>query len=217
MPGLLVLVNSCEKERKNGIQQACLDTWIAQWGHLVDYKIVLPRTDQRSGYELIVDAPDAYNQIAYTQKEAYKWAIEQGYQYVFQAATDTYICVPRMLACAYSGQEYMGYRVSHDRYAGGGCGFFLGRRAMEVLAVADPSGEGFADKWVGNRLEAAGIDLTHDARYWPDQLPFVGTKEQWDSGIIGVHLSRGTGNFDPKWMKECHISCLEHGNEQDIC
>lgn len=217
MPKLLVLVNSCEKERVNGIQQACLDTWIAQWGHLVDYKLVLPRTDQKSPYELIVDTPDAYNQIAYEQQAAYKWALEQGYTHVFQAATDTYVCIPRMLACSYQDAEYMGYCVSHDRYAGGGCGFFLGPRSLRVLAEADPSGEGYADKWVGNKVELAGIKLTHDDRYWPDQKPFEGTKEQWDTGIIGVHLSRGTGNFDPAWMKACHISLMEHGNEQDIC
>jgi len=217
MSGLLVLVNSCEKERRNGIQQACLDTWIARWGHLVDYRIVLQRIEQKAPYELIVDENDNYSQIAYIQRAAYRWALAEGYDHVFQAATDTYIAVPRLLAAGYEDKDYMGYKVGHDRYAGGGCGFFLSRRSLEILAVAEAGGEGFADKWVGNILELSRINLTHDDRYWPDQKPFDGTKEQWDTGIIGVHLSRGTGNFDPKWMQQCHISLLEHGHEQDIC
>jgi hypothetical protein len=159
--------------------------------------------------EIIVDAGDSYADMPAKHRAGYRWALMRGYDYVFQACTDTYVAQPFHLLEHFGNYDYAGYKVEHDHYASGGCGFWLNRHALGVLTMSGPIGTIYGDQWVGGMLQAAGISLHHDPNFWPDK-PFPGV---WDKPYIGVHLSRGTGNFDPEWMRECHKSFLESEHE----
>jgi hypothetical protein len=204
MSRVIVLINSCLDDRLNDRQQVCRDTW-AKHGR-VNYRFVLGRCNcSPADDEIVVDAGDRYEDMPDKHRRGYRWALAHGYDYVFQVCTDTYVAQPHHLLERFGGYEYAGYKVEHDYYASGGCGFWLGPNALELLSGSVPTSTIYGDQWVGEILSTCMIPLHHDPNFWPDK-PFPGV---WDKPYIGVHLSRGTGNFDPEWMRECHKSFLE--------
>ncbi len=206
MPKVVVLINSCLNDRLNGRQQVCRDTWVPNRAGLVTYRFVLGRGNIcTEDDEVVVDAGDEYKDMPEKHQKGYRWALSNGYDYVFQACTDTYVAQPHHLLERFEGYDYAGFKVEHDHYASGGCGFWLGPTALQLLSLALPIGTIYGDQWVGNVLASLGCPLHHDPNFWPDK-PFPGV---WDKPYIGVHLSRGTGNFNPDWMRECHKSFLE--------
>ena len=209
----LQLVLSCKRDRENGAQDACRETWLRSWGHLVDCRFLLgegnldPRPD-----ELIVREPDDFNGCLYKQHQGYRWAYWSGYEHVFISSVDCYRILPRMLDTDYRDHDYTGCQVVGEFYAGGS-GYWLSRNALEVL-TSRPAYPDYCDRSDGITLLAAGIHLHPNTVYWgaPGQVgaPFdPRTPGVWASNIAAINLGRGTGNYDPMWMHECHEEYLK--------
>ena len=228
----IILITSCERDRSNGRNAAVRETWIRTWGHLVEHRFILGSGCENPQDDEIIfnNVDDGYHGVDRKQREACRWALANGYDYAFQCDADTYVVVPRLLASGFEKHDYIGYTISRPEhlepyYAGGGCGYWLSARALQVLADAsDESFCGWGDLWVGNCLLSADIHATHDERYWTDghyseaqgiqarwggegAFPYC-DEGVWDIGIITAHLGRGTNQFDPQWMRECHESFL---------
>ena len=206
MDGLLILTTSCASDRTNGRLDVVYSTWKNQWWHRVPHRFVFGRGNRSASFdELVFDADDSYTGMPFKQQLAYKWALNTGYQYVFQGMIDTYIAVPRLLRYDPGPHDYVG-RACAEGHASGGCGYLLSRHALEVLVDAAPH-HTYEDLWVGRQLANAGIKLHEDLRFC-DRMPVP-----WGAGAITCHLSRGTGVFNPEWMAECHSSFMETGVE----
>lgn len=117
--------------------------------------------------EVFLGVPDGYSSLPQKVKAIYQWALGKGYDYVFKCDDDTFLYLDRLMASGFEGHDYLGYCYpSHGNYISGGTGYWLSRKAMEILALSDP--EGWAeDKWVGLTLGKHGIKPTRDARYLP--------------------------------------------------
>jgi hypothetical protein len=208
---ILIATISCQRDRDSGRQQVARDTWLAEWGHLVDHKFWLGGAcEDQAEDELIFPVDDTFMGVPFKTQAGHRWAYEQGYDYVFISSLDTYVIVPRLLEYDLAGRQYVGHL--YEGYITG-VGYWLGRDALQAIAAATPE-FAYEDKWVGGVLAAAGIGPSADPRYcgqdqhgppFPYDDPGV-----WARDIFAVHLGRGTGNFDPQWMRDCHASYMRN-------
>jgi hypothetical protein len=104
-----------------------------------------------------------------------KYAYDHGYDYVFRVDSDAYVWVNRLLNCGFEQHDYMGWCLQEQQAewcvntGHGGVGFFLSRKAMEI--VMNASVEKYADRkyWgdlcAGQQLYKAGIHCHRDSRF----------------------------------------------------
>jgi len=123
-------------------------------------------------------------------KRICQYALANGYDFIFRTDSDAYVWVNRLLLCGYESQDYMGYCLNYPEHLGGnrtahgGTGFFLSRRAMQIVVDGEhfPAGNGtyWADIWTGELLKKHGIRCYRDTRFLdgygnedisPDMLP----------------------------------------------
>ena len=204
----IILLAAYQGYKARGDQDACRDTYLKEWGHLIPHRFVYDREykDECALDEIIVDAPTGFMECVFKTHQGIRWALENGYDYVFSAPTDCYIIIPRLLASGYEKLDYTGFHAYDEVHIGGGSGYWLSKRAMEAVAAATPVLD-YEDRWVGGVLMSAGIKATHDPRYWDIGQP-------WQEGIITVHLSKATGVYDPLWMVNQHTTFMA---EKEIC
>ena len=125
----------------------------------------------------ILDVPDDFLSLPFKVQAMVRWALDCGYERVFKMDTDSYARPERLMACEpheYTG--YFHYEPCRGAYGSGGSGYWLGRRAMEIVAAAELAqdtsdmdrmrlstrGEDFQ---IGRLLDASGIPCHKDGRY----------------------------------------------------
>lgn len=206
----LILIVSCEAYRHNGIQDAIRETWAKT--SEIPYRFLLGRgCENPAADELIVDADDDYASICWKQREAYKVLISQSvpFTHVFTCCTDTYVIPDRLLRCGFEAFSYCGSAVVHAGsvmgsipFAQGGAGFWLDKKALTALANDKSCRKLPPDIWAAYVLVKHGIPLAHSSQaFWtgfPTPEPFESDK------CVTMHLSQGTGNYDPAWMRDTH-------------
>jgi hypothetical protein len=127
-----------------------------------------PRAD-----EVFLDAPDDYLGLPEKCRQLFRWALEQGFDYVFKCDDDTGIVVARLLKSGFEQFDYSGFPnvVGGLTYASGGGGYWLSRRAMEIVVKGERDTRdsiGWAEDWTtGRLLRESGISLHGDTRYVP--------------------------------------------------
>ncbi len=205
----IILILSCAADRQNGRDDAARETWIKRWGDQIPHRFCYGwKPGHITGEdEIALTCQDDYSHLWYKQREAYRWAFgkdqwdrENSYSHVFICCNDTYVRVPHLLASDYTRGDYVGRCCANERYASGGAGYWLSRRSLLTIIGSSPSPNwpSYPDLIDGGILESAGIPLIDDHRYhghMPDPLP---------PDFITVHLSRGTGVYDPQWMRDLH-------------
>jgi hypothetical protein len=134
---------------------------------------------------------DGYHSTYKKNHAIMQWVVDNDYDFVFTCDVDTYIVVPRLLACGFEQHDYMGHRCD-EGHAGGGYGYWLSRRAVEILHADPPDGTAaYNDLGIGMKLRDHGI-LCHDD-------PGFG------NGTITVHLGDSANHtYDPQWMRDYH-------------
>lgn len=159
--------------------------------------------------EVGLDCGDSYQDLTHKLRAMCEYSAQGGYR-LFKADLDTYVN-PGRLATAidyhadlqgcftvraprpqrvYSGLDLQG----RCDYCCGGAGTLVSPRALEVLACSQEGGYGGAsDEWMGHKLGGRGMRFLHDPR-------FLYRGYHLGPGDVGVHLSQGTGNYDPAWM-----------------
>ncbi len=198
---LLLAIQSCAADRRNGRQDASLKTYLSTWGSTI------PHMYFRGGHEIparddefLTSGDDGYDYCPYKTQVAAAYGVSQDVDYMFHCCTDTYVVIPRLWANT-PWYDYVGHRCE-EGHASGGCGYWLSNRAMRALCHVAPT-TGYEDVWVGRTLAAAGIELHHDVRYADGQ-------PDWRQGNnITAHLSPCTGGFKPEQMIKAHKEYLE--------
>jgi hypothetical protein len=132
-----------------------------------------------------------------------RFAIKNGYHYVFKCDDDTYVRTDKLLASGFEAHDYTGFMGSHYdfesghpyEWAQGGAGYWLSHKAMLLVAtgLTRIRAEDFA---VGQLLALNGIAAHHDDRYQPavSQQDI----EHPDSRMITFH------KVDPESMRRLH-------------
>ena len=194
----IILIAAYQGYKARGDQAACRDTYLKEWGHLIPHRFVYDREYEGplEDDEIRVDCPTGFMECVFKTHLGVKWALHHGYDYVFSIPTDCYVDIPRLLASGYEKLDYTGFQAYNEHHIGGGSGYWLSKRAMEIVARSEPELD-YEDRWVGKVLRENGITLVHDPRYWDRGQPY-------QEGIITAHLSRATGVYDPEWMYNQH-------------
>jgi len=216
MSKLLIAISSCQLYEDKGWHAAMRETWLAEAKRLgVDYKFFFGRTAREKDDVVIVNSDDAYFDLTNKQKEKIKWATLQGYEYMFSCFADTYASVERLLASGYENYDYFGDVFCHPNgtpYCQGGPGYFLSRKAFDILNKATCSYPN-EDCWVGDML--AGKDIkTKDSKdfVWLGHLPGMGPSKS--NTHISAHLSNAEGGYRPELMYEKHLQWTQNGPQK---
>ena len=202
----IILIAAWQGYKVRGDQDACRDTYLQEWGHLIPHRFVYDREykDLCESDEIEVDAPTGFMECVFKTRRGIQWALDSGYDSVFSVPTDCYIVIPQLLASGYEKLDYTGYQVPYEGHMGGGSGYWLSKRAMEIVAARSPILD-YEDRWVGQVLRENGIFGVHDPRYWSYE------QARPLSSIITAHLSLATGIYEPNWMREMHEKFLRDG------
>lgn len=148
---------------------AVKDTWLKNCP--VDFK-------EFSDVELGLD-PNSETIRPMRTKLMCKYALDHGYDYIFRVDSDAYVWVDRLLKCGFENHDYIGWCIDYPRHvelmgsafrtAHGGIGFFLSRRAMQIVVDTPPwrQGDGnyWGDIWTGEVLWKNGIYCHRDTRF----------------------------------------------------
>jgi hypothetical protein len=199
----LIGIASYPEAERNGMNKAMMDTWLR--GDTGDYMFFIPEfvypSSMKSCHIVSTRAHDTYEDYFRNFQLACGYILLQGYDYLFWCDRDTYVRPENFPLSRFDHYDYVGYPLEHPDcpiYASGGAGRWFSRKALEV--IMNSKQEHFhADISVGISLARAGIKLWADPRYFIWRVPI--TKH---NGMIAVHLSQGTKNYDPDWMYDTH-------------
>lgn len=182
--------------------QACEETWLKN--SPVDYKGL---SDADLGLVEINQHENAHDPIrTHRTIGMVKWAYERGYDFLFRVDTDAYVWINRLLKSGFENHDYMGWcnKSTQPPYSGkedewcastahGGTGFFLSRRAMEIILTSPverfADGKFWGDLWAGHQLWKHGILCKRDTRFL-------------DGGR--THFSNHHGNITPNELPMDH-------------
>ena len=115
---------------------------------------------------LLLPGPSDYLSLPQRTRAFCQWAIARDdWDYLFKCDDDTYVSISRLirypLTADYIGAEWR----PGVGYASGGAGYFLSRRAAEVVAEHLTQKEGPEDVYVRDALASQGIPFTRDQRF----------------------------------------------------
>jgi hypothetical protein len=205
---LLVAISSCERDMLNGNNQAMRETWLPRLVDFpeVDYKffVGLCQTDCPED-TISLPVCDDYRSLPFKTRESCRWALQKGYDAVFRAFVDTCVHPHRLFAAFNREADYVGHfpggyspepdKQGHYAYASGGPGYWLSKRACEIVVRSEPT-HWAEDLWIGDLMGKHGILGVHEPRFF-----FKWNKPHPDT--ISVHLSRATDLYSKLWMFRC--------------
>lgn len=221
---LLIAISTCYDFEKNGSNQTLRETWLPEVCKLdgVDYRFFIGHGQGGEDAELFSDTvllnvDDGYGALSYKTQHSLRWAAAEGFDYVFRCFPDTYCRPERLVLCGFHGSDYYGdFRgetCGPDNYPSGGPGYFLSRRAYELLLEAPIEGvhrvSTYAeDLWVGqilNRHRDKGLKYFDDTRFINHGTRGPGPLRS--NTIISTHLSC-PDRYYPDRMREKHSEWL---------
>ncbi len=152
-------------------REAVRQTW---WNKLpYDYRFFFGRGEATQPDEVILDVPDGFSHHCDKNRAMFRWALWHGYDWVFRCDDDTF--VRALEVPTYGDQVGWGpdLSVAHN-YITGGAGFWISRRAMDLVVTAGCERTHEDDLWIGRDvLERSGLVRVHDPRYYPSPTHFV--------------------------------------------
>lgn len=168
MSKTLIAVTSCHPFRDRA------DAVRATWGPEVegaDIRYFLGAGETQRPDEVILDCPDGYHYLSQKTQLIRRWALANGYDYLWKIDDDTYVRPERLLGNGFGALDYVGrLRGPSGNYAGPYCSGFcygLSRKALEALTPLEwAANDDFSeDRWTGNRLLSLGISPHHESQF----------------------------------------------------
>src|SRR5271166_901469 len=110
----LITISTCTAWEDDSHNEVLRQTWLKDCKDRIEYRFFVGG-DTRAKNDLInVDIPsDGYDHLTFKTRESHRWALAQGYDYVFQCFPDTYVVVDRLLA------SIADIDANHQDYVGG--------------------------------------------------------------------------------------------------
>jgi hypothetical protein len=119
-----------------------------------------------AGRYLLLPGPSDYRSLPQRTRAFCQWAIARDdWDYLFKCDDDTYVAMSRLIRYPLTA-DYIGAEWKPGvGYASGGAGYFLSRKAAEVVAEHLTRKEGPEDVYVRDALASQGIPFTQDQRF----------------------------------------------------
>lgn len=158
---VLVALTSCHayRDRADSIR----DTWAPELRDHADFRVFLGRGEAKRNDEVILDCSDGYHYLSEKTQLIRRWALNNGYDYLWKVDDDCYLRPERLFVDELTGHDYVGrLRGCSGNYPNpyvSGFLYGLSKKAMELLAPLywDPSDDFSEDRWTGNQLMSMGI------------------------------------------------------------
>jgi len=158
---ILLAVKSCQAHCIAGYHEAILNTWGKNVPSSVNLQFFIGDTEgyfeSKDNQTIYLDAPDDYMSLPLKTKAIVRWSLWNQYDYTFLCDTDTFIIPDRLLRCGFEKFDYSGrfgtehlagitfhYQDPKGNYldchpwASGGVGYFLSRKAAEIIVRKQP-------------------------------------------------------------------------------
>ena len=215
---LLVAVKSCKHHLMAGYHDAILRTWGKDIPEGTDLRFFTGSCWMFSAApeEVTLQVPDDYMSLPYKTKAICDWSVQHGYDYAFLCDTDTFLIPSRLLESDFAGYDYAGrfgampkigttfnykdacgiYPNCHP-WASGGVGYFLSKKAAELVAQVKPhvwAEDMFVGQVLGPHIQSGEIKAY--------DIP------EFECSVAWHFPRRAYGNkvYDPKlgWMEKMY-------------
>jgi hypothetical protein len=155
------------------------------------------------GRYLLLPGPSDYPSLPQRTRAFCQWAISRDdWDFLFKCDDDTYVSMSRLvrypLTADYIGAEW----APGVQYASGGAGYFLSRKAAEVVAEHLTRKEGPEDVYVRDALASQGIPFTQDQRFVA--LGNENLRPRADNDLITLH---GVPSVSADLFYKSHQEC----------
>ena len=241
MAKLLIGISSCARFEQNGWNDALRETWLKDAAELsIDYRFFIgdhigtTLLDTTAEDVVVVKADDGYDGITVKAKRKFQYAVDLGYDFVFNCYHDTYSCVERLVALCDGHADYIGdfYHTdvrqpyphdSYGRHCQGGPGYLISRKAFALCAQEfpeddDPRYHNSEDTWTGSVVRRHSELVIEDSRAFTTSLDVDDIGPRHYNGIVTNHLStirpreyegKYTGRetefcYSPEYMRKLH-------------
>lgn len=221
-PKILVAVKSCNRDRIDGCHVAIRETWGKDFPGNVDVRFFVGRgASELLADEIMVDAKDDLVALPVKVQKIAEHSVASGYDFTFFCDVDTFVIPKRLLDIGFEEFDYVGrfmepgpakpIRNFRDgrigvipfvwNYASGGVGYFLSKRAAEIVSTMVPAhyAEDFSvGHALGPAIQAGELKVSY-----PHQLDNYAA---WHYGVwsrTGYTWPYSIG-FDPQWMYDSY-------------
>lgn len=202
MKRTLIAISSCQYFENAGLNQCLRDTWLPDAVALdMDYKFFHGIGAAERDDVVVVPVDDGLGGLAEKAKAKARWALDQGYDFMFSCFPDTYVCPERLALCGYEKFDYFGNVYQHPGggpFCQGGPGYMLSRKACEFIADC-PHSYLNDDCFIGDVLNREDI-LRGDCR----EFAYVGPGPLRTNGTITNHLSTQPGGYTAEGLHAEH-------------
>jgi hypothetical protein len=201
----VILISSCRKDANAGNNEAIRATWGSN--SAIPYFFILGDGNIATHPdEIVLPVKDDYFSLPFKTQEGHRWARNQGYDYMFQCFTDTFIDTERLAASDFTRGDFVGNKGFNPAFRGfnfchGGPGYWLSPKATDIILAANIGKENLEDQWVAFVMKSHGIEVTDDKRYsmgftynYREQVPLP-TNSQ-----ISCHLSDSAHSYQKEMM-----------------
>lgn len=163
MTKILIAVLSCHSLRLH--EQAIRNTWGVDKPAEVDLLFFLgkPRCNFRITDEVFLDVGDKFEDVTNKTVAMYKWALDEGYDFVFKCDLDTLVRPELLMQSGFEAFDWVGGQNSF--FASGGAGYWLSKKAMQHVVEAGGAPGFEEDVHIARILLGKGVELHNDPRY----------------------------------------------------
>ena len=142
----------------------------------------VPRED-----EVVLRIPDDLAHVAFKARAAWQWALDNGYDYVFNCFCDTYVDIEKLMHSEFEKHDFIGLTYDSNRCPLGGVGYWLSKRCLQILVQSHV--DFWADDgWAGWTLQKHDIWLHCDPTRYV-QYPELGVPAKHND-VVSVHVGQ---------------------------
>jgi hypothetical protein len=206
MSKVLIAISSCEQYECRDLNSPLRDTWLQDLPENWSYKFFHGRGSKPREDVVVLDCADQYYALTDKTKLKFRWAVENGYDYLYACYADQYARLERLRDCGFEGHQYYGttaHNCPGPIYCQGSPGYFIRSDAAKLVAYARESYPN-DDCFVADILRKHGIVPKHD-----DRFKYLGPGPLATNDVIANHLSPQPGGYTAFGMFEEHRRWLE--------
>jgi hypothetical protein len=201
---VLIGILSCNKYYFR--RQCQRETWLTQlnggarYAYIVGGQMPEPMNIEHD-VVYATDVPDDYEHLSIKTRALIRFALEGDYDYLFKTDDDVYVQPDKLLASSFADTDYTGFSGWRNlRYLFGG-GYWLSRRAMELIDAEPEPDDMVEDRYIGRTLAKHLIVGREDKRYM-----YASTLPDNPDRFIAYAPTR---DRDPLYMYQLHRRCYE--------
>jgi hypothetical protein len=164
-----------------------------------------PKTDYApQDDEILVPCPDGYLYMGHKTWHSHRWALDRGFEHIFQCFPDTFIDVDKLMKSRFEDHSFIGAPIGSTggklKFAAGGCGYWLNRKATEIVLATKPD-DWAEDRWVGKALGDQGVYLWHDNNYGDKNR-----QPRTNNAFITQHLCETPMVYNNQMMRDAYAA-----------